>query len=103
MSLNSSEQILFDYVGSHPEEKRFWEDKVRSIAAETNDEYVAAGELDRELWRYFQERGEVTPPFREVLARHGRQRISLRNLAELWLRLWAPPRAKPKKTADENG
>jgi len=95
MSLNRSEQMFSDYVGAHPEEKRFWEEKVRVVAAGAADGHAAAAELERELWRYFVERGQVVPSFREAAAHHGSQRVSLRNLAELWLRLWAPARRKP--------
>jgi hypothetical protein len=96
MSLNRNEQMFSDYVGAHPEEKRFWEEKVRVVAAGAADGHAAAVELERELWRYFEERGQVVPSFREAVAHQGTQRVSLRNLAELWLRLWAPPRPKPK-------
>jgi hypothetical protein len=96
MSLNRNEQMFSDYVGAHPEEKRFWEEKVRMVAAGAADGHGAAAELERELWRYFEERSQVVPSFREAAARPGSQRVSLRNLAELWLRLWAPPRPKPK-------
>jgi hypothetical protein len=96
MSLNRNEQMFSDYVGAHPEEKRFWEEKVRVVAAGTADGHAAAVELERELGRYFKERSQVVPSFREAAAHQGTQRVSLRNLAELWLRLWAPPRPKPK-------
>jgi hypothetical protein len=96
MSLNRNEQMFSDYVGAHPEEKRFWEEKVRVVAAGAADGHAAAVELERELWRYFKERGQVVPSFREAVAHPGSSRVSLRNLAELWLRLWAPPRPKPK-------
>jgi hypothetical protein len=96
MSLNRSEQMLSDYVGAHPEEKRFWEEKVRVVAARAADGHTAAVELERELGRYFKERSQVVPSFSEATAHQGSQRVSLRNLAELWLRLWAPPRPKPK-------
>jgi len=96
MSLNRNEQMFSDYVCAHPEETRFWEEKVRVVAAGAADGHAAAVELERELWRYFEERSQVVPAFREAVAHHGAQRVSLRNLAELWLRLWAPPRPKPK-------
>jgi hypothetical protein len=94
MSLNRSEQMLSDYVGAHPEEKRYWAEKVRVVAAGAADGHAVAADLERELWRYFEERSQVVPPFREAVARQGLQRMSLRNLAELWLRPWAP--SKPK-------
>jgi hypothetical protein len=96
MSLNRDEHMVFDYVQAHAEEERFWEEKVRVVAAGSADRHTAAAELERGLWRYFEERSQVVPAFREAVAHHGAQRVSLRNLAELWLRLWAPPRPKPK-------
>jgi hypothetical protein len=101
MSLNRNEQMFSDYVGTHSEEKRFWEEKVRVVAAGAADGHAAAAELERELWRYFKERGQVVSSFREALAHHGPQRVSLRNLAELWLRQWAPPKPKPKTNSGD--
>jgi hypothetical protein len=66
------------------------------MAAGVADGHAAAVELERELWRYFKERSQVVSSFREAAAHQGSQRVSLRNLAELWLRLWAPPKPKPK-------
>lgn len=98
MSLNHIEQMVFDYVQTHPEEKRFWEDKVRAAAAGTTDEHAAAADLERELWLYFEERSRATAPFLELAARQGLRRTSLRNLSELWLRLWAPrPKRNPPR------
>jgi hypothetical protein len=94
MSLNPSEQIVSDYVQSHPEEMRFWQEKVRTMTAQGIDPHASAVQLERELWRYFEERSHVAPPFRAVAAK-GLTRVSLRNLAEYWLQLWAPPRTKP--------
>ena len=95
MSLNRSEQMVFDYVQAHAEERRFWEYKVQAVAAGAVEEHAAAAELERELWSYFEERSRVASPFRE-LAAQGLRRVSLRNLAELWLRLWTAPRPKRK-------
>ena len=52
MSLNRCEQMIFDYVQSHPEERHFWQDKVRDLAAGAPDEHAVAAELEGELWRY---------------------------------------------------
>jgi hypothetical protein len=101
MSLNRNEQMFSDYVCAHPEEKRFWEDKVRVVAAGAADGHAAAGDLERELRRYFVERSQVVPAFREAVAQQGSPRVSLRNLAELWLRMWAPPKPKPKANPTE--
>jgi len=60
------------------------------------DEAVAAGRLDGELWRYYVERSAVAAPFREAVRHEGLERTSMRNLAELLIRLWTEPRPKPK-------
>lgn len=93
MSLNRSEQLVFDYLESHPEEKRFWQDKVITTAR-GQDPHVAAARLAEALWSYFEERSAVAEPFLGRARHEGVRRISMRNLAELLLRLWAPP---PKK------
>ncbi|MBI5382008.1 MAG: hypothetical protein HZA31_08920 [Opitutae bacterium] len=94
MSLNRSEQMVFDYVQQHPEERHFWQDKVRGLAAGSPDTHQTAHTLESELWHYYLERSRVTEPFRGAVAREGGRRTSMRNLAEHWLRLWAPPRPK---------
>lgn len=99
MSLNRTEQMVFDYVQQHSEERRHWEDKVRTISARAGDPHGAAVTLEQELWAYYEERSAVAPPFREMARREGVRRISLRNLAEHLLRLWAPVKAK-QKSAD---
>ncbi|MGA3007074.1 MAG: hypothetical protein ABSE59_04205 [Opitutaceae bacterium] len=93
MSLNRIEQMVSDYVQGHPEEKHFWEDKVRKVAALGTDGPSVVAALERELRAYFDERSQVVPRFKEV---NGLQRVSLRNLVEYWLRLWVAPRPKPK-------
>lgn len=94
MSLNRSEQMVFDYLQTHPEERQYWVEKVQRTSAAHRDEHAAAFELGGELWRYYEERSAVVSPFREDAARHGGHRMSMRNLAEYLLRLWAPPRRK---------
>ncbi|HYP16869.1 MAG TPA: hypothetical protein VEQ65_06620 [Opitutus sp.] len=96
MSLNSTEQMVFDYVQSHPEERHYWMEKVRSTFAREQDEHIAAARLDLDLWRYVEERSGVASPFREFADQHGLRRTSMKNLAEYLLRLWTPPRAKKK-------
>lgn len=98
MSLNRSEQMVCDYVDDNPEELRYWRDTVKRFAAEERDRHRAAAELAEALWSYFEERAQVVSPFREMAAAGGVKPTSMRNLAEYWLRLWAPP--PPKKKAN---
>jgi len=96
VSLNRSEQMTFDYLEGHADERHFWQDKVRSIAKNTLDEHEAARLIEVELWAYLVERSSVVSPFREQAAREGLPRTSMRNLADYLLRLWTVPRPKPK-------
>jgi hypothetical protein len=91
MSLNRCEQRIFDYLRAHAEEERFWRDKVRAAATRTGAGPEAAPRLEIELWRYYEERSAVTATFREAVRAEGLRRTSLRNLAELLLRLWTEP------------
>jgi len=97
MSLNRSEQMVFDYLLGNPEERQFWQGKVQKTLAATADEHAAAIRLDAELWRYFEERSAVAAPFRDVARREGVHRTSMRNLAEHLLRLWTAPRPKRRR------
>jgi hypothetical protein len=96
MSLNRCEQRIFDYLRTHAEEEGFWKDKVRAAAARTGPGPEAAARLELELWRYYEERSAVAAPFREAVRTEGLRRTSLRNLADLLLRLWTEP--APGKT-----
>jgi len=101
VSLNRSEQLVFDYWQDSPDERRFWQDKVRAHAVETGDDFEAARRLDGELWAYFVERSAVLPRFREAAEIESQaggpgMRTSMKNLAELALRLWTEPRRKKK-------
>lgn len=96
MSLNRNEQMIQDYLRARPDELRHWQEVVRREANRAGDPHEAAVWLERELWRYFEERAAVAEPFRGVARREGLVRTSMRNLAELLLRLWAPSAAKPK-------
>lgn len=96
MSLNRSEQMLCDYVLEHPEERGFWQEKVKTVAAAERDDHAAAIRLAEELWRYFEERAAVVSPFKDASDRFGLSATSMRNLAEYWLRLWVEPRPKKK-------
>jgi len=104
VSLNRSEQLVFDYWQESPDERRFWQDKVRASAAEAADDFEAARRLDGELWAYFVERSAVLPRFRESSPNDGIAggRTSMKNLAELTLRLWTEPRKKPSKAASRD-
>jgi hypothetical protein len=99
MSLNRCEQRVFDYLQSHREERQFWEEKVRGAAKQGPDDHAAAARLDGELWRYYEERSAVAAPFKEAARLEGLRRTSMKNLAELLLRLWTEQRPKPKKSA----
>lgn len=100
MSLNSSEQRVFDYLKDQPDEGRFWREKIRGIAAVADSPEAIASRLERELWRYFVERSATATPFQEAARREGLARTSMRNLAELLLRLWTEPRPQKKPDGD---
>ncbi len=95
MSLNRNEQMLYDYLHAQPDERRHWEGVVKREALRSGDPHAVAFSLEGELWRYYVERAGVTEPFRGTARREGLARTSMRNLAELLLRLWAPPPPKP--------
>lgn len=92
MALNSGEQQLFDYMQKNPEERRFWEQKVRMIAATHVDDMTAAVALDSELRAYAIERMRVVRELADMPAG-----MSMRSLAEYLIRVWTPPRPKKKK------
>lgn len=102
MSLNRCEQRIYDYWQGHPTERQFWQEKVREVAKATGDDFVAAARLDLELWRYYQERSAVAAPFKEAVRHEGLQKTSMKNLAELVLRLWVEPRPKKKRPEGES-
>ena len=94
MSLNRSEQRTFDYLQGHPEERQYWQDKVRGFAAQLPID-AAATQIEAELWRYYEERSAVAEPFRQAARAEGLRRTSMRNLAEFLIRLWIEPK-RPK-------
>jgi len=98
MSLNSCEQMIFDYVQAHPDERHYWVEKVQKTSRQATDDYEAARLLEDPLWRYFEERSAVASPFKEAARQQGVRRTSMRNLAEYLLRLWGTPR--PRKKSD---
>lgn len=94
MSLNRYERMLCDYVESRTEERRYWESRVGECARDFRRREEAALRLNAMLWDYFEERARHESPFRDVFSFEGGEKVSLLNLSEYWLRLWAPP---PKK------
>jgi hypothetical protein len=97
MSLNRSEQLLHDYMQSHPDERQFWVSKVQTIVRESPDMPQAVSRLDAELWRYYLERSEVATAFMAAAKAYGLKRTSMKNLAEYLVRLWTEPR--PRKAS----
>jgi hypothetical protein len=102
MSLNRCEQRIFDYLQGHPDERQFWVSKVQSVWRRSGDDAAAVAQLESELWLYYKERSEVVPAFKEAARADGLMRTSMKNLAELLLRLWIEPRPKPKPVATPN-
>lgn len=102
MSLNRSEQRIFDYFQSQVDERHFWIGKVQKTLRQVgNSSEEAARVLEAELWRYYLERSEAVRTFREAARAEGLQRTSMRNLAELLLRLWVEPKAKEKTQTEQ--
>jgi hypothetical protein len=97
MSLNRCEQRVFDYLQRHHEERQYWQAKLQRVAKAAPDDHVAAAQLEPELWRYYAERSSVAEPFKEAAKHEGVHRTSMKNLAELLLRLWTEPRPKKKQ------
>lgn len=102
MSLNRAEQRVFDYLQNHPEERQYWQTKVQTVCQSEGDDHAAAARLDKELWRYYEERSAVAMPFKEAARTEGLARTSMRNLAELMIRLWTEPRPKKKTPVSES-
>lgn len=102
MSLNRCEQMVFDYLQGHPEERQYWQGKVRAAVQAGPDNHVAADRLQSDLWAYVVERSAVVEPFRSAAQREGLRRTSMRNLAEYLVRLWTEPRPKRRMPNPEN-
>jgi hypothetical protein len=94
MSLNRFEQVVFDYLKGHVDERQYWQDKVRHIVSDSDGLPKAVSRLDGEFWRYFEERSSVVAAFSEMRQTPGLRRVSMTNLAELLVRLWMEPRSK---------
>ena len=97
MSLNRFEQTVFDYIQNHVDERQFWREKVREVAAADRNHFAVGGLLEIELRRYCLERSHVVAPIRDFV-NASPNRLSLRNLAEHLLRIWGPVR--PAKAPD---
>jgi hypothetical protein len=104
MSLNRSEQRVFDYLQSQVDERHFWIAKVQKTSRACGESSAeAARVLENDLWAYYLERSGVVKAFRDAAQREGLQRTSMKNLAELLLRLWVEPKPRDgKKTAAKN-
>ncbi len=104
MGLNRAEQLLSDYVRTHGDERQHWQEKVRAVSRISPNEHEAAGRLDSEIRAYFRERASVVKELREAAAQEGLVHVSMRGLAEYWVRLWTAPRKKPPpKQAFDDG
>ena len=93
MSLNRYEQALFHYWERAPDERRHWQGKVVDAARRAGPPGEAARILERELWDHLVERSPHVATLRELSPGTPR-RVSLLNLAEHVIRLWAPPLPK---------
>ena len=103
MSLNLSEERLKAYVEGHRDERQHWREKVRALSGKAADLHEAARVLERDLRSYLRERATVVEALRSGMTPEAVARLSLRNLAEYWLRVWGEPRRKtptPGRSAD---
>jgi hypothetical protein len=103
MSLNRTEQRLFDYIWANAEERQYWQTKVQTIAAGAGDPHAAPARIDTELWHYYRERSGIVADLREAAQREGPARTSMKNLAEFLLRQWVAPRPKPPAVPGPGG
>jgi hypothetical protein len=94
VSLNHAEQILFDYVERHAEERHFWQGKVRDLMSATEDPFSVSAKLALQLTAYWHERRGVGsfPPGGE--SDKNLTLISFRNLSDHLIRLWGPSRVR---------
>lgn len=99
MSLNPSEERLKAYVEGHRDERQHWREKVRHLHAKSADLHEVAQVLERDLRSYLRERASVVPALRAGSTADAVARLSLRNLAEYWLRVWSEPRRKAPGTS----
>jgi hypothetical protein len=102
MSLNPSEERLKAYVEGHRDERQHWREKVRAASAKASDLHEVARVLERDLRSYLRERASVVPDLRGGLSPDAVARLSLRTLAEYWLRVWGEPRRKAASSGKAN-
>lgn len=90
MSLNRYEQLLFDYIESNDDEKRFWVFRVLETLSSGGRSEELVLDLNSQLWDYFEERARFEPVFRDLKFHEGERKISMLNLSEYILKIWAP-------------
>jgi hypothetical protein len=95
MSLNRCEHTLYDYIKGHRDEGQYLQEKVQKLIAASPDTPAAVTRINLELWRYYQERAAVVPSLAAAMGTGALGRSSMKNLAELLVRLWVEP--KPRK------
>jgi hypothetical protein len=96
MSLNQVEQTVHDHIMRHPEERGHWQEKVTRLVAGAADDHAVATALAAELVAFCRERAGVLPLFQTLVGPGTPTRLTLRSLAELFVRRWGPPRG-PKR------
>lgn len=102
MSLNRCEQRLFDYLQRHQDERHHWQGKFQEIARRIGGESLVVDFVEPKLWEYYLERSAAVKSFRDAAAADGLARTSMKNLAELLLRLWVEARPRKKPTGAES-
>jgi len=104
MSLNRAEQILFDYMENHAEERHFWREKVLDVMEKNGNDFAVSATLAIELGLYCEERRHAGSVVTEVVTDKYVKHFSFRNLAEHLMRIWGPvrpPRQPDQSTDDE--
>lgn len=89
MSLNRCEDAFLAYLHAHPDERRFWTERVLALDRDGGAFESRVATLEGELRAYAAERGAADARLHEDL---GAGRVRLRNLAEHVLRLWTSPK-----------
>ena len=97
MSLNRYELLLLDYVQAHPDEKRYWKERVLEVDKLPLLREQIVIELNAQLWSYFEERSRHESPFRDIVMHEGTGKISMLNLSEYLLATWPPPKPRKKE------